>query len=364
MSRANPVTKSTYRPELDSLRAIAITMVMLHHYLTVHLPFAGYGVAMFFVLSGYFGTRSLIGLRAHAGGPDFSHRQAAGIFYARRYLRIFPPHLLLLAVTAILAVPDARETLGWNLLFTSNIGMMVEGDWFGRFSPLWSLSLLEQFYLIWPALILLMPKRWLAHTALAAILVSVLYLLTIWQFQASAFWWFMPLPAGLDSLGAGALLAVWRHDAEQNSRQLRLLRRLGLWLGGPAVALFILSKMWHFQMPVQDLYSPVLISLFFVWVIDRTLDGIGGPLGALLRIRWLAAAGQVSYAAFLFHNFTELLLLPIPGLAPLLETNWGALILVPATFVLAHLSWVLLERPISDYRKSKFRAPTAKDRGT
>jgi len=341
------MTRSVYRPELDSLRAIAIVIVMLHHYVSFKLPMSGIGVMLFFVLSGYFGTRSLLGLRAH-------REVALRLFYGRRYLRILPPHLLVIGLTALFAVPFARETWQWNLPFLANVGMMVEGEWFGRFSPLWSLSLLEQFYLFWPSLILFVPERWLERLVLGTIAVALIYRVGLLFADARAFWWLMPLPAGLDQLGAGALLALWQREG---GKKLARLRLVGLWLGGAILLGMLIGNLSGHRLPLRDLYVPFCVSLFFVWLTDRTLQGIGGPVGWVLKWRVLAAAGQASYAAFLFHNFTSLLLLPIPFLEPILTTNWRAFILVPATFLLAQLSWVILEKPLSDYRKRRFATP-------
>lgn len=341
------MARSVYRPELDSLRAIAIVIVMLHHYVSFKLPMSGVGVMLFFVLSGYFGTRSLLGLRAH-------REVAPRIFYGRRYLRILPPHLLVIGLTALFAVPYARETWQWNLPFLTNVGMMVEGEWFGRFSPLWSLSLLEQFYLIWPVLILFTPERWLERLVLGTIGVALTYRVGLLFADATAFWWLMPLPAGLDQLGAGALLALWQREG---GTRLMWLRRIGLGLGGAVLVGMLIGNLLGHRVPLRDLYVPFCVSLFFVWLTDRGLRGIEGPVGWLLRWKPLAAAGRVSYAAFLFHNFTTLVLLPLPFLEPILTTNWRAFVLVPITFLLAQLSWVILEKPLSEYRKRRFEIP-------
>ncbi len=355
-------TAHPYRPELDGLRAVAIAVVMLHHYLPQALPFDGMGVVLFLVLSSYFGTRALLGLRGHLQGEAGSVRRALGHFYGRRYLRILPPHLLLLLVTAWFAVPYARETWGWNLFFLSNVGMLVEREWFGRFSPLWSLAVLEQFYWVWPVMVLLLPARWVGVCVIAMIPVALIYLGVMLGLHAWAginvwdLWWFATVPGQMDVLGLGALLAYWRWRPGA-ARRLHLLRRMGLWVGGLAVVGFVAVYFMGVTLPGRVFYFSLGVGLFAVWLIDKSLRGMGGVGGWFLRLPWVAAAGRVSYAAFLFHNFTELLLLPVPWLGAVMATGWKPVILIPFTFLLAQLSWVGLERPISEYRKRRFSLP-------
>ena len=90
-------------------------------------------------------------------------------FYMRRYLRICPMYFLVLLLTAIFNVEGARDSLPWNAFFLANMQTIVTGQWNGRFAPLWSLSFLEQFYLIWPFVVLLLPRRRLASVLLFVI---------------------------------------------------------------------------------------------------------------------------------------------------------------------------------------------------
>lgn len=333
---------------------------MIHHYMRgIHFVLSGFGVVMFFALSGYFGTRGLLGMRDTLNRPDFGLLDALKVFYGRRYLRIFPLHWLILAVTFIVGLEFAREKLLWNMFFLANWGMLSEGEWWSRFSPLWSLSLLEQFYWCWPTLILLIPARALQPLILGIVALSIAGRFAALLIPLPSFAWTMMPTMGLDQLGLGSLLAFWRSSPE-HARKLEGLR----WVGGPIcgtlLGIVVLGRFFHLEPPYSAMFMTTLSSLFFVWLIDRTLRGFDGPLTAFLRFRWLCEAGKVSYGAFLIHSFTELLLypIPIPVFQEYLRTPWKAIVLVPITFFLAWLSWIWMEEPIARFRKARFKPPT------
>ena len=161
--------QTSYSPQIDTLRALAILVVMLHHYINGPFLLAGFGVVMFFLLSGYFGTRGLMGLRAKLEARTVKPHQALGTFYQRRYARIVPLYWLVIACAAVGGVEYARDALFWNALFLSNVAILRSNEWMGRFSQLWSLGVLEQFYLVWPAAILFLPKRLLVPLSVLGI---------------------------------------------------------------------------------------------------------------------------------------------------------------------------------------------------
>ncbi|MFN7977685.1 MAG: acyltransferase family protein [Vicinamibacterales bacterium] len=148
-----------YAPQLDGLRAVAVAAVAYSHWLPswqFGVPF-GAGVHLFFVLSGFLITRILIGLREAPSRPA-----AIGRFFARRALRLFPAFYTVLACAWIADVPLARATWTWHASYLSNVYIAGLAAWQGHFSHFWSLAVEEQFYLLWPWIVVWMPTRALA----------------------------------------------------------------------------------------------------------------------------------------------------------------------------------------------------------
>lgn len=350
------MSSGRYQPELDTIRALAITVVMLHHYIGVEIPLSGLGVMLFLCLSGYFGTRSLLQMRDHVNAGGLTIRKSLKLFYGRRYFRILPTHALVLVLACIADIPYARSEFWWNATFTSNWGMLLTNDWFGHFSPLWSLAVLEQFYLLWPLTVLLVPPRHFLKVVLGIIASAFVFRLVSLTFSAGPFEWTLVPLGALDQLGCGALLALVLHEKGREPL-LRGIRFAGLVICGPLLLAIIVGRLFHHQLPHEAIYISLVACLFFAWMIDRCLHGVGGPPGSFLRLPWLAAAGRASYPAFLIHNFTGLLF-PMVGLfAWIFDSGFKFVLLVPTTFALAHCISLYIEEPLSRFRKSRFRIP-------
>jgi len=177
-----PPTTSTRRDRvlpLDGLRTVAIAFVVLYH---LHVPGFGsgfVGVNVFFVLSGYLITTLLVGERARTG------RIRLGRFWLRRVLRLYPTLLAVVVVGLALwwLIGDYQgstmSALGAGLVavtYTGNVARSFLGESQGVFSPMWSLSMEEQFYLVWPPLLMLLfalkAARRVAVAVLAALVVA------------------------------------------------------------------------------------------------------------------------------------------------------------------------------------------------
>jgi len=353
-SVGNPANASTYRPELDSLRAIAIVIVLLHHYIDGQFVLGGFGVMLFFVLSSYFGTRSLLQLRSHVEAGAITAADALKTFYGRRYLRIMPVHVLVLTVTVVANVEYARAAFWWNAPFLANFGMLRSDEWFGRFSPLWSLAALEQFYLWWPFVMLRVPRRRLWLIVGAAIATASVWRIVCLEYRLGSFAWTVAPMATIDQLGFGALLALMRAEPSRET-VLRLVRPLVAWPCGLVLLALVGARLGGIgAAPYEVFWISAVGCLFFMWLIDRSLRGIGGTAGALLRNPIAVAAGRMSYSVFLLHSFSDLLVPHVGALGALLDTNARSLVLIPLTFVLAHASWTYVEVPIARLRK-RFR---------
>lgn len=325
---------------------MAILLVMLHHYAPdLDFPLFGHGVTLFFVLSGFFSTRQLLRSRARVGEGRITRARAIGGFHVRRYLRIFPVYFLVVGMAVAAALPYARDAFWWHLTFTSNWYILEHLEWIGPFSPFWSLAVLEQFYLLWPTILLCLPRRAMLPACGALVATAVLWRWHCYRDSLHTFYWLVHPFAGLDQLGVGALLAMAAEP--QWERVQTTLRQIGLWVALPLAGylMFVAERP-----PTGDfhaIYQPLLMSLVFAWLIDAVSRGLTGAAGALLGHAAARAGGRVSYSIFAFHEFTAYLIPPLwrPEVPEVLEHGWKPWVLIAGTCVLAGLVFATVEGP-------------------
>jgi peptidoglycan/LPS O-acetylase OafA/YrhL len=336
--------------QLDALRAVAIAIVMLHHYINPPILLSGFGVTFLFVLSGYFATNTLLNLRKRMESGRTEMGGAVKDFYMRRYLRICPMYFLVLLITALFNVEGARDSLPWNAFFLANIQTVVSQQWNGRFSAMWSLSFLEQFYLIWPFVVLVLPRRRLVPALILLTLVGPAWrLCCYWQNLSAIDWSVNPL-SSCDAVGCGALLAVARLGLVNKNVLPRLLW-VARWFAVPSFLLLVIAKGIHQPPWYTEIVIPFVASLAFVWLSEKASRGFTGPIGTLLNNELLAHIGRMSYSIFLIHCFTELALPHVGVLGQILDSNYRFLVLIPCTVLLANIAWSWIEKPIQDLRR-------------
>ena len=305
-------------PELDGLRGIAALMVLGWHYIGAILdPALGAwsrwasevlilgrtGVDLFFVLSGFLITGIVLG-RSRSNGPFL------GVFYLRRALRILPPYLLLVVVFwavvwAGISNPAFNdETPLWrHLTFTQNFWMADQEAWGpGAISITWSVAIEEQFYLVFPLLMLLLPRRLVPAVLISVAVGSVMYRLAVYTGPATAFYAYVSTLARLDGLAVGGLLA-WAWQQPDRRVQLQTNRRIVYAFTGaglailPVLAVLIQSDMgWH-----MFHWGHTYLALWFGCVLMSVLLARGTARTALLRVPAARFAGRISYSLYLFH---------------------------------------------------------------
>jgi peptidoglycan/LPS O-acetylase OafA/YrhL len=291
--------------QLDGLRGLAVLAVLLHHTIPAanRLNLGGLGVQTFFVLSGFLITGILLRARAQAQAAGQGRRHVIRSFYARRFLRIFPLYYAVLFAAALLTLPLVRETFFWHLGYLSNYYSAFHPVWPEKpINHLWSLSVEEQFYLVWPVLVLLTPLRrlpWvLSVMILAAPRCRAVVLRIDPHITGGAF-----TIACLDTLGAGALLAWLEQRKSEGDVIHDRLARFGLWAGlalaAVMLALRILDKGWSIRQVLEET-SYMLLAL---WVVDRAIRGFRGVGKAVLEFRPLVYLGTISYGAYVYHEF-------------------------------------------------------------
>ena len=359
-----------YSPQLDGLRAVSVAAVAYSHWLPAWqfgVPL-GAGVHLFFVLSGFLITRILLSIR---DAPD--RVASVARFYARRALRLFPAFYLVLGLAWQFDVPLVRDTWPWHAAYLSNLRIATDARWMGHVSHFWSLAVEEQFYLVWPWLVVWTPRRWLAPLLGAALLAGPLARMAAASTGLGEPFW--PLvPAGsADSLAAGALVAwtSWRASRPEDgssgagpcdgrSDGSRVWPRPS-WAAIAAAAwvALALGDAWGRPAPPPlAVWRQVLQAVVFAWVVRRAVGGFGGAAGRVLAHPWTVFVGRVSYGVYLIHAFVPIAAYAIAdaagvafGTTPLAVR---AVTFAAMTVVLASAMWYLVERPVLALKRRVF----------
>lgn len=367
-----PKSANGYMPQLDGLRAIAVGAVILHHFLPLgrfipydFVTFGDLGVRLFFVLSGFLITGILLKCRVsadlHGESPSFELRQ----FYVRRFLRIFPVYYLTLTIIAILNLPTVRATVFWHLGYLSNVYFSTQGSFVGPLSHFWSLAVEEQFYLIWPWLVIFAPKKYLRSLIVITIVAAPLFRLAMHLFGGGELASFILLFGCMDSLGLGALLAYYEWEQRPDQDKRRFLN-VSLWAGMLLLTVLVILYSLNKGRGLSAVLLYLATSCVFVWLVERAAFGFKGVMGKALELRPIVYVGRISYGIYIFHNLMPIvvpsvfrrigLTYPVgPG-----STIKQFVILVTATLLLASTSWQFFEGPLNKlkrhfrYNKVKF----------
>ncbi len=291
---------NAYRPEIDGLRALAIVPVVLFH--AGFATFSGgyVGVDVFFVISGYLITSIILTERADG---TFSFRR----FYLRRARRILPA-LFTVALTVIPfafyllpppALQDFFQSLRYVATFTANTHFYKTTGYFDTFADLkpllhtWSLAVEEQFYLIFPLLLIAGLRLGHRLPLIGLVALSVASFGTAeWALRHDPAAGFFLLPARFWELGIGALAALYvSRNGAPRGRAVPALAGLIL-IGG---SVFLLSA----TTPFPGFYAlpPTVGTLLLI--LFATTDTV---IGRLLALRALVAIGLVSYSLYLWHQ--------------------------------------------------------------
>lgn len=362
-SRGIRAAEQQYMPQLDSLRFFAVLGVLIAHdaepqqfpWIWSTFPWGALGVRLFFVLSGFLITGILLDCRdladARSQNPLFLMRQ----FYLRRCLRIFPIYYLVLSVVFAVNLHPARDIWIWLVTYTSNIYISLHGHWIGALGHFWTLAVEEQFYIFWPWLVLFAPRKWLIPVLSFSIVLAPLY----------RFYAVIIFPADfangvlakgtstfscLDSLGAGALLAVISQSISGREKIPKFLNRLILPTGATLFMVVFLLHHYKINSTAYYIFANLFSTMIFCWLVSSASRGFNGIVGNLLEFNLLVYLGKITYGIYLYHNFVPKLL----SVTFEIEYNKSLLhfiLAVVVTLGIASLSWHLIEQPINNLKR-------------
>lgn len=343
------MSSSSYMPRLDGVRALAIVFVLIEHFTRPGffrtIGIGGIGVRLFFVLSGYLITRILLGYRQNRTAAGAAAKQ----FYWRRLLRLSPPYYAAIAIMGGFGIAGVGHTWWIHCLYLSNFYVLWVHYWYAS-SHLWSLSVEEQFYLLWFLVVLILPRRMLLPAILFCIIGGpafrgITLLLGLYPLTA-----YVMLPAQMDALATGALLACLALPPREGRLQaaLRDPRLLAPALAA-LVATYVMNTNSHRFLTLQpipvDIAAASLISICADPAPNRLVDWL-----ALAPVRHL---GRISYAIYIFHQFIPHAIQKyLPGLHLRADPEaFRFLVLTGLSVLAAQLSWMLIERPARRWRE-------------
>lgn len=346
-----------YIPGLNGIRAIAALIVVVFHwtlpvldqsiFLRYILPNGNFGVNIFFVLSGFLITAILLIEKEKAIAQSSGYKKIFKHFYIRRVLRIFPVYYVALVILYYSGLPEFKGNFIYYLSYTENFHVWITQYW-DSFCHTWSLAVEEQFYLIWPVVILYTRKSRIVPVLIAFIIAGPTFSLLQSLVLKNNF--YVLMPSCFDAFGIGALLAFCYIN-----RQLDLLKKWIKILLPFSILLYIYWKLaptgGHFQY-FKRFFDSIIGCGLILFCLSNSYTSFRNKI---LENTVMKQLGIVSYGIYLLHY-------PIPyfyGNAKQYfhisfgSYNWAMdyLLMFIILFTLAFASYYLFEKPILSLKK-------------
>lgn len=332
---------------LDGFRAVSIAMVVAAHFTPITAIPAGFGVTVFFVISGFIITHLLVREWRRTGGVDFVD------FYKRRAFRILPPLVFCLVLLALLEPLLDREWINGyralaSLLFFQNYALIAEDYYFSPIGQHWSLAIEEQFYLVFPLVLLCLLRGsrnvlpWVLVLGVVVIVIRGLYVYagqgldpvvlseTIYRSTETR----------IDSIAAGVAMAFAYHRRDRVYRAL-----CSPWCMAIGFGLLVSTKLVPseaFQFLFRHTAQPLGAAMIMGPILFcRT----GAPIVVwsriVLTLPVIVYVGRVSFSLYLLHMIGFELAVDTVGVGPSLVP-----VAVLFALVLASFSFHVVEQPL------------------
>ncbi|BCX48410.1 acyltransferase [Haloferula helveola] len=350
-----PVLSASRNQELDGWRAIAVLGVMWLHWAIPKwrggIPFE-IGLYFFLTLTGFLITRIL--LRERDRGDQSGKPWAAEAFRRfqfRRALRILIPCYAAMVFGLIVGAEDIRQHPFVYFAHLSNFHIALLPEWPHGTSHYWTLAIQQQFYLLWPILIFIVPKR-----ALTAVLILLVAVAPISRFVLLHHFPQVHHPGAislcaLDYLASGSLLALAMHRglAPSDSRL-----RLAAW-GCLAVYSVLYTLDWIGR-PVPGLrhVQQTFLCVSMAGLIAATLHGLPRPVAHVLTRPWVLHIAKISYSLYLLHCLVPMALGHVAPFLWEIDGSLGTAVrlicFALAAWGVSWLSWRWIEQPVNQMR--------------
>jgi peptidoglycan/LPS O-acetylase OafA/YrhL len=355
--------KTNYISQLDGLRAIAVILVIIHHWFSPHNKASIYtslfnGVDIFFVLSGFLITRILINNKVESEEKISTKGNLIKNFFIRRSLRIFPIYYLTITILFVFSDStgtDIKNSFPFFFTYTANLYFFNRDEWDGMLSHLWSLSVEEQFYLVWPWLILFIKRNYILATILTFILIGLLTHI-YFEFLSQAVIPSIFTLSCFDGLGLGALMAwivIYKRSMLEKFYPILLI-----------VALICVGLQIErvFGGGLYILPSRTLTSLCTIWLISWIIlfgDTKKSFINSILNQKYLVFTGKISYGIYLYHliipYYTNHYLTSINSHFPIYIFKYNFYLVIAENFIIvlliSFISWNFIEFPILKLKK-------------
>lgn len=294
--------KLKYIQGLDVLRAFAVLSVIITHWgpakfsseiATFFLklfPNGGFGVDLFFVLSGYLITKILLNARFSEEHPN--NMQIIKAFYVRRSLRIFPVYFLIVFISYFFD-SLVREKLWCFLTYTSNFLFFELRHW-GSIGHTWSLAIEEQFYLIWPWLIVFTPKKYIFHVIIAFLGIGLISTFFLHQWYGHFF--YILTSTCFTAFAVGALYAY----LQKNDSFLPIFKRYCKILLPICLILYLFGQFGSEFSFIRLINAVISINLI-VYVVREKYNSF---TTVIFRNKFLTYVGKISYGIYIYHYMT------------------------------------------------------------
>lgn len=327
-------------------------MVMLYHWLPSFIFFREWnigplGVSVFFVLSGFLITRILIIQKEKIINGICSARKVLVNFFLKRSLRIFPIYYLLVFFLFALNFESVREEAFWHLSYTSNVLYMFNGEFSNGVAHFWSLSVEEQFYIIWAPLLLIVPRKRLEGSFIISIILGasafILFSMSIPKSNLLVF-------ARIDGFAWGSLLAYFYHSRKDLFNAIVNYS----WIGFIILGVFISSHFFHVGV-LGWLKNTLFYASIFFFIAILVKEKYNWTR-IIFGNKYLRYLGKISYGIYLYHNLMQWLLpyflkeLGIPFLDASNELG-RFIVYFLMTIIVASISWYTIEKPLLSLKK-------------